>query len=84
MNIFKDKDGKVVVGQTPNGPIILSLILFVLSRWNYLSDYSELLEKFAIIWLVIWALLELISGVNLFRKIIGAITLISILVIIIT
>lgn len=64
-NFFKDKNGKVVIAQFPNWPLVLAIIFWIL--------------KFplgVIISLIYWSYLEIVSGVNTFRKTLGIIVLV--------
>ncbi len=71
MNIFKTKEGKIIIGQFPNFPIITSILLLITSRSNLFPEYIGGLELLAYIFLFIWAYLEVKDGVNLFRRILG-------------
>ncbi|MEI7632541.1 MAG: hypothetical protein WCJ60_04455 [bacterium] len=70
---FKDKKGKIVLGQAPNLPLIFwgisrLSILFINSTNVSLID---LIDKISFASILIWAGLELYSGVNLFRRAVG-------------
>lgn len=73
--IFTDKDGRVVIGQTPNIPIISWAIFTVIA--NVLADgkLQTVSEYIAFGSIFTWAWLELFHGVNTFRRILGAIVL---------
>lgn len=73
---FKDSNGKIVVWQKPNLPIILWLVSLLLAQ---LTD-GKLGELFSLISygaLFTWAYLEMFHGVNFFRRILGLIVLIA-------
>ncbi len=75
---FKDNKGKVVIGQAPNLP----LIVWGISRLSILFINSSnvslinLIDKISFGSIIIWAGLELYSGVNIFRRAVGLIILI--------
>jgi hypothetical protein len=74
-NIFKDKSGKIVLGQAPNIPMVSWLIFTVISRVFPGFRYVEVLKNAATISVVIWALLEIFLGVNTFRRLLGLVVL---------
>lgn len=75
-NFFKDKNGKVVLGQTPNAPLVGWFVFLVLAhviptgRWQQVAGYVSFGFIFT------WAWLELTQGVNYFRRLLGAVVLI--------
>lgn len=79
LGIFNDSQGKVVVAQKPNLPIIVwalaSLIRLVIDSGNL----NRALDIIALTSIIYWALSEVVSGVNLFRKIIGVAVLLIII-----
>lgn len=77
--IFTTKDGKIVVGQFPNAPLILWAFFACIS---YIYPLSQLENEFQIIssfFLFVWAYLELAQGVNIFRRILGFIGILYII-----
>jgi hypothetical protein len=77
---FKDKDGRVVIFQSPNIPIIVWLCSLVLSRITPEPLTRMILGRVSMLALVLWALLELVWGVNYFRRVFGLVVLASIVV----
>lgn len=79
-NFFKDKDGKVIIVQWPNIPLygwaIFNIISLFLSK-RYLKIGSE---ELSLAFLFTWAYLEAKEGVNYFRKSLGFIILIFIII----
>lgn len=74
---WRDKDGRVVVWQSPNLPLWVWIISTVLSR---VLPYGQLNFVAALVSfgsLFTWAWLELFHGVNYFRRTLGAIVLIA-------
>lgn len=78
--LFKDKDGKIVLGQTPNLPIILAMAFWVTSLIIYTGEWHSLLYLLFLGFLGWWAILELLQGVNYFRRLLGLLGLIYIAV----
>ena len=78
-SIFKDKDGKVVLAQKPNLPIIVWFFSFLLATINVNQMVSELAQYISFGALFTWAWLEIFSGDNLFRRTLGAVVMIGLL-----
>ena len=75
-NIFKDKTGKIVVGQWPNWPIWLTLAFYVLRFIpNHLIQSGSNLG--VSLTLLYWSYLEITEGVITFRRLIGIAVAIS-------
>jgi len=72
---FHNKDGKIVLWQTPNLPIIGWALFTLLSRVIHLDALAWIATGF----LLLWALLELGWGVNYFRRLLGLIILVGII-----
>jgi hypothetical protein len=71
-NIFTDRGGDIVIGQRPNLPIWVAFLFYLLSIVPY-----PILQPFSF-WgmagsLLYWSYLEILDGVNKFRKLLGAI-----------
>jgi len=77
--IFKDKDGNVVLGQFPNVPL-LGWMVFTILSWilpdGRLGNASESLGR---AFLFTWGYLELTAGVNYFRRALGAVAIVFVL-----
>jgi hypothetical protein len=77
-NFFKDNNGHVIIWQWPNVPlygwIILKLVVLVVSK----GRFKDGCEQLAMAFLFAWALLEITQGVNYFRRFLGLIVGISI------
>ena len=79
-NMFKDSNGKIVIAQKPNLPSIVWFVSYIAS---YLPLHDRLLAFFSLISfgaLFTWAWLEIFSGVNLFRRLLGIVVMIVILI----
>jgi hypothetical protein len=72
-----DKDGNLSILQKPNTPILIWVasvaIQILLGVGNPISEVSKVIGSIS---LVIWAILEVYSGVSYFRKLLGAFVLI--------
>lgn len=75
--IWKDKTGKVVIYQHPNIPLIIWLVLTVLSIFVN-GTLSNLVWWAAMAVLGLWAILEIWKGVNYFRRALGAVVLVMV------
>lgn len=78
MHFFKDKNGKVVIGQMPNLPLIVWFVSFLMRKLPIENlIYQNTLEAISYGSLFAWAWMELFQGVNLFRRSIGLIVIVS-------
>lgn len=78
-NIFKTEQGEIVVGQWPNMPLVLWFVFLVGARLPLPELWTQLFDMASFIVILIWAMLELVSGVNLFRRIVGGVVLVAVL-----
>ncbi len=78
-SIFKDKDGNVVIAQKPNLPIIVWFFSFLLGKLAIYPLVTELAQYVSFGALFTWAWLELFEGVNIFRRVLGAVVMIGLL-----
>ncbi len=78
--IFKDKDGKIVIWQNPNialwGWIIFTILTYIVKRGRINKGSQSLASAF----LFTWAYLEVLKGDSIFRRVLGAVVLINIVV----
>jgi hypothetical protein len=79
-NFFRDRNGQIVIGQLPNLPIIIWLAASLLQLVFKAGQINLGLDVLATGSLFVWAILEVFQGVNYFRRTLGAIVLISLLV----
>jgi hypothetical protein len=74
---FKDGDGRVVLAQSPNVPIIAYFVLQVLRlALSGLPTIDHILQVLAFGMIFVWSWLELTQGVNYFRRALGLIVLV--------
>ena len=73
--IWKDKRGKVVIWQNPN-PFLIGWAALTFASLFVSGRLANVLSILGSIFLVIWSLLEIFSGVNYFRRALGLFVLI--------
>jgi hypothetical protein len=71
--LFKDRNGKFIIYQKPNLPLIAWFFCYALANLVNNNNLSLKLTELATLFIALWAYLELNYGVTLFRKIIGVI-----------
>lgn len=74
---WRDKDGKVVVWQNPNLPLIIWFVCTILGYVFSAGKLNEFLEILAFGAIFTWSWLEITSGVNYFRRSLGMVVLIA-------
>jgi hypothetical protein len=70
-NFWRDKKGDIVLWQTPNIELISWILLSVVGSFIKNSRLKNLIDFAATVMLLIWAFLEIIQGVNYFRRLLG-------------
>jgi hypothetical protein len=78
--IFRDREGKVVLAQIPNLPIIVWIVASLLQLIFTTGKVNIGLEAIAFGSLFTWAWEELFQGVNYFRRALGLLVLIGLIV----
>lgn len=68
---FKDEKGNYAVSQFPNLPLGLFIIFFSFEKLQVFLKYSTQIHQLSILFLFVWAYLELTEGVNYFRNLLG-------------
>ncbi|WP_310488358.1 hypothetical protein [Chamaesiphon sp. VAR_69_metabat_338] len=79
-NFFRDSNGEIVIAQPPNIPILVWFAASLLQLLYKTGQINLGLDILATGSLLVWAILELFQGVNYFRRSLGAIVLVWILV----
>ncbi len=74
---FRDSQGQIVIGQMPNLPIIVWLTATLLNLIPANSNIHTGLDAIAFGCLFTWSWLELFTGVNYFRRVLGLVVLIG-------
>lgn len=77
--MFRDDEGKIVVAQRPNLPIIVWIVATLLKMIFATGQINTGLELIAFGALFTWAWEELFQGVNYFRRGLGLIVLVSLI-----
>jgi hypothetical protein len=78
--IFRDKNNRIVIGQFPNIPIIGWFVFMLISQILDDGKLKTNLELISMAFLFTWAYLELFQGVNRFRRFLGFIVLLVIII----
>lgn len=74
--VFKDKHGKLVIAQSPNVLMWVWIFLLINSFFIHSQPFKLLQEAV----LFAWAYLEVYQGVNYFRKVLGTVVLIGLII----
>jgi len=70
LSIFKDHEGRIVIGQPPNPPLYVAAVFFVVRFLPF--DAAGTISFFGFTFAMLyWSYLELFHGVNTFRRILG-------------
>ena len=75
-----DDQGRIVVAQTPNAPLIGWFVLLLASFLIAEAPFHDLLAFFSAAFLFTWAYLELTQGVNGFRRTLGAAVIVCLVI----
>lgn len=78
--IFCDSNGTIVIAQFPNTPLILWFVLSIVRLYPWPAQFDAGLGTVANAFLFVWAYLEITSGVNYFRRALGAIIMVFMMV----
>lgn len=73
--LFKCKDGKYVYFQFPNLPLMIAILAYGLRLLVSVQPYSDFLKIIFNVAIIVWSVLEILWGVNLFRRLFGALIL---------
>jgi hypothetical protein len=77
---FRDKDGNIVIVQPPNLPISIWSVASILKLIFSTGSINGGLELIATVSLFVWSLAELFQGDSNFRRSLGAIALVGLIV----
>lgn len=77
---FRDSEGKIVIAQPPNLPLIVGLTATLLQLALTSGKLHTVLDLIAFGALFTWAWQELFDGVNYFRRALGLVVLVSLLI----
>jgi len=73
--LFKCKDGKYVYFQFPNLPLMIAIFAYGLRLVISAEPYDDFLNIIFTAAIIFWSVLEIFWGVNLFRRLFGALIL---------
>lgn len=77
---FRDSNGKIVLAEMPNPPLILWIVASLLTLVFTSGKINTVLDFLANGALFTWAWMELFQGVNYFRRALGLVVLIAMIV----
>ncbi|MCA9373995.1 MAG: hypothetical protein R3B71_01150 [Candidatus Gracilibacteria bacterium] len=78
-SFFKDENGKVVIAQWPNAPLIAWFGTMVATWLPLPETLIVFLDLISFGALFTWAWMEIFSGVNLWRRFLGTAVMVSVL-----
>ncbi len=76
-NIFKTLDGRIVIIQKPNLPIVGWAVLKLAAMVSDSQAWVDCLNALSTTSLLLWATLEITTGVNYFRKLLGLVVFVA-------
>lgn len=74
---FRDEDGNIVIFQVPNVPLIVAMVSALLQLFTN-GRFSDLAGLIFFGSIFTWAWLETAYGVNMFRRVLGFLVLVSV------
>ena len=77
--VFRDSEGKIILAQMPNTPIIVWIVASLLKIVFTTGKINLGLDIIAFGSLFTWAWEELFQGVNYFRRILGFLVLVGLI-----
>lgn len=77
---WRDENGKDVIWQKPNGFLITWFILTVFTWFIPFSGFQQAIAFVAFVSIIVWSILEFTRGVNGFRRSLGAIVFIIVVI----
>ena len=78
--LFRTANGEIVLGQLPNLPILIWVAASILKLFVKTARVQIGLDIIASSALFVWAIAELFQGVNYFRRYLGLVVLIWLLI----
>ncbi len=77
--VFRDKSGHIVIWQNPNLPLWLWIVSVIFGLMIKNGLWHEVASRLGTAAIFTWSYLEIRSGVNLFRRIIGIVVMLVII-----
>lgn len=78
---WEDSHGRVVVWQKPNKFLIVWFVTTVLTWFTPAGWFERIVGTISLAALVVWAIIEVFSGVNYFRRTIGFLVLLTLVLV---
>jgi hypothetical protein len=78
--LFRDGTGEIVIGQPPNLPIVIWVSAMLLKLVFKTGQIKLALDLLGFSSLLYWSFLEITQGVNYFRRDLGTIVLIALMI----
>lgn len=72
---FRDSQGKIIIVQKPNLPLIVWFVSFVVARLPLHAMVLQLAGTISFGALFTWAWMEIFSGVNMWRRLLGSVVM---------
>lgn len=77
---WKDKDGRVVIWQNPNLPLWTWIACTGLALLINEGQFRDVIGLIGFMALITWAVLEILQGINYFRRFLGLAVLAAIVI----
>jgi len=71
-SFFRDKEGQIVIGQSPNPPLWVAFFFFAAS-FVPIAIIHDVSQWGLILSLLYWSYLEIVYGVNTWRRVLGTV-----------
>lgn len=78
---WEDRHGRVVVWQKPNKFLITWLVTTMITWFTPAGGFESVVGKISLASLIVWAFLELTRGVNYFRRTVGFLVLVTLVLV---
>ena len=79
-HFFKDDEGRIVLWQSPSIPLYGWIVFQVLAQLLSKGHLKNGCEQLSMALLYTWAYLEVMQGVNYFRRLLGLIVLVALVI----
>lgn len=72
---WRDKNGKVVIWQSPNLAITTWFVAAIVARFIKTGQLHDAAQGISSVAILVWAILEIFQGASHFRRLLGAVVL---------
>ena len=76
IKFFKDRDGHIVLWQTPNVPLVGWVLFIVSTHILHTASWQQFASYMSFGFIFTWAWLEMTGGASYFRRALGLIVLV--------